>query len=174
MAWTPAAPQAARASGSTLIPGRRRNCRARATTSRGTPRRSASSPRSRAMMAAPSSGTPLVRSTRSPGRAPAVVTSRSLATSPSMAPTTMGRSSPAVISVCPPTSETPISPHASAISAKSPSTLDSVVCPSGKSSVARNHRGRAPRTARSLAFTWTAYRPISSVANVMGSVVATR
>ena len=43
----------------------------------GTPRASSSVSRSRAMMAAPSSGTPLVITTASPTRAPAVVTRRS-------------------------------------------------------------------------------------------------
>ena len=169
-----AAAQASRASGTTLMPGRRRSPRARSITSAGTPRRRASSPRSRARMAAPSSGAPLVRSSVSPTRAPPVVTSRSLATSPSMQPDTMTRGSPAVTSVWPPTRATPSSAHAAASSANSVSTRASDALPSGRSTVARNHSGRAPRTARSLAFTCSAYQPASSVAKVMGSAVATR
>ena len=45
---------------------------------------------------------------------------------------------------------------------------------SGTRRVARNHRGSAPVAAMSLALTWTEYQPISSEANVMGSVLATR
>ncbi len=50
--------------------------------------------------------------------------------------------------------------EAGAIALAEPGRLDGVTAPltagealSGKSSVARNHSGRAPRTARSLAFT---------------------
>ena len=39
--------------------------------------------------------------------------------------------------------------------------------------MARNQRGVPPVHAMSLAFTWTAYRPILLVANVMGSLLAT-
>src|SRR6266446_5513100 len=129
---------------------------------------------SRAVIAAPSSGTPLVSTTASPTRAPPVVTSRSFATSPSIAPTTIGQSRPCVISVWPPTSATSSSSHAAWSWSKSDATAASVVAPGGSRSVARNQRGRAPRTAMSLALTWSAYQPISSVANVIGSVVATR
>ena len=58
------------------------------------------------MMEVPSTGTPFVSTRTSPGRAPPVVTSRALSTSPSMVPTTMGRSSPGVTSVWPPTRAT--------------------------------------------------------------------
>src|SRR5262245_32769841 len=174
MACTRAAAHAARDSATTLMPGARRKPRARSTTSAATPRRTASSPRSRAMMAAPSSGTPLVRSTASPTCAPPVVTSASLPTSPSMVPTTIGRGRPAVTSVWPPTRATLTAAQASATSAKSCSTSPSWLFPSGRSTVARNQRGVAPRTARSLALTCRAYQPISSVVKVMGSVVATR
>src|SRR5207245_5078238 len=110
----------------------------------------------------------------SPTRAPPVVTSLSFATSPSIAPTTIGRSRPCVISVWPPTSATSSSSHAAWSSAKIDVTDASVVVSDGSRSVARNQRGRAPRTAMSLALTWSAYQPISSVAKVIGSVVATR
>src|SRR2546429_3790 len=140
----------------------------------GRPRARSSASFSRAMIAAPSSGTPLVSTTASPTRAPPVVTSRSFATSPSIAPTTIGRSRPCVISVWPPTSATSSSSHAAWSWSKSDATAASVVAPGGSRSVARNQRGRAPRTAMSLALTWSAYQPISSVAKVIGSVVATR
>jgi len=153
IACTRAAPHAARASATTLMPGRRRKSRARLTTSPGTPRRSASTARSRATIAAPSSGTPLVSSSASPGCAPPVVTRRSFATSPSMQPETMARGSPAVTSVWPPIRVTSSSAHASPMSANSPSTASSVAPPSGSRTVARNQSGRAPRTATSLAFT---------------------
>ena len=91
-----------------------------------------------------------------------------------MHPTTMGRGSPAVTSVWPPTSATSSSTQASPSSVKRLSARASLVPPSGRRSVARNHSGRAPRTARSLALTQSAYQPISSVAKVIGSVVATR
>ena len=83
-----------------------------------------------------------------------------------------GRSRPCVTSVWPPTSATSSSSHASASWAKS--AADRVLVGlrrSGSSSVARNQRGRAPRTAMSLALTCSAYQPSSSVANVMGSAV---
>ena len=86
----------------------------------------------------------------------------------------MARGSPAVTSVWPPISATPSSAHASPRSAKRRSTVASVAPPSGRSTVARNHVGRAPRTAMSLALTWSAYQPASSVAKVIGSAVATR
>ena len=126
------------------------------------------------MMEVPSTGTPFVTTRTSPGRAPPVVTSRALSTSPSMVPTTMGRSSPGVTSVWPPTSATPWAWHAAPSWAKSVVTSASVVRPSGRRHVARNHRGTAPRTARSLALTTSAYQPRSSVTNVIGSVVATK
>src|SRR5437870_1400678 len=66
------------------------------------------------------------------------------------------------------------SSHAACRSANRASTEASVVAPAGSSRVARNHRGRAPRTAMSLALTCRAYHPISAVANVMGSLVAMR
>ena len=113
------------------------------------------------MMAAPSSGTPLVMTTASPTLAPPVVTRRSFSTSPSIVPAMIGRSRPCVISVWPPTSVTSSSSHAAWSSAKRASTDASVVAPAGRSSVARNHRARAPRTAMSFAFTWSAYQPIS-------------
>ena len=53
------------------------------------------------------------------------------------------------------------------------STSSRVVARSGSSNVARNQRGRAPAVATSFAFTCTAYQPISSVANVTGSDLAT-
>src|SRR5215472_1864155 len=151
IACTRAAAHAARDSATTLMPGARRKPRARPTTLAATPRRTASSP-----------------------RAPPVVTSASLPTSPSMVPTTIGRGRPAVTSVWPPTRATPSTVQASATSAKSCSTCPSWLFPSGRRTVARNQRGVAPRTARSLALTCRAYQPISSVAKVMGSVVATR
>ncbi len=126
------------------------------------------------MMAAPSRGTPLVRTMASPIRAPPVVTSLSFATSPSMVPIAIGRSSPYVTSVWPPTRATSSSSHAAPSCAKSVVTAASSVRPSGSSRVARNQRGLAPRTAMSFAFTCSAYHASSSVAKVTGSLVATR
>ena len=54
------------------------------------------------------------------------------------------------------------------------STSARSVRPSGSRTVTRNQRGRAPTVAMSLALTCTTYHPILSVANVMGSVFATR
>ena len=54
-----------------------------------------------------------------------------------------------------------------------PRTSASVVRPSGRRSVASIQSGVAPLVATSLAFTWTAYQPISSVAKVMGPVLTT-
>src|SRR5262245_4851912 len=174
MACTVVSSQAISASGRTLSPGVLRKPRARRMTVGEMPSARSSASFSRAMMAAPSSGTPLVMTTASPTRAPPVVTRRSFSTSPSIVPAMIGRSRPCVTSVWPPTSATSSSSHAACSSAKSRSTDASVVEPAGKSSVARNHRGRAPRTAMSLALTWSAYQPTSAVANVIGSLVATR
>ena len=99
MAWTVASSQAISASGSTLSPGLLRNPRARRMTAGETPRARSSASFSRAMMAAPSSGTPLVITIASPTRAPPVVTSLSFSTSPSIVPAMIGRSRPCVISV---------------------------------------------------------------------------
>src|SRR2546425_2080897 len=162
------------ASGRTLSPGVLRNPLALRMAAGETPRARSSVSFSRAMMAAPSSGTPLVITTASPTRAPPVVTSLSFSTSPSIVPATIGRSRPCVISVWPPTRATSSSSQAAWSSVKSASTDASLVAPAGSSSVARNHRGRAPRTAMSFALTCSAYHPISAVANVMGSLVATR
>src|SRR5581483_6658501 len=60
------------------------------------------------------------------------------------------------------------------MSLKMPRTSFVVVRPSGSRSVARNHRGRAPRHATSLALMLTAYQPIRSDVKVMGSVLTTR
>ncbi len=156
MACTRASSHAISASGSTLIPGTRRKFFARLMTAGDTPRARSSASFSRAMMAAPSTGTPFVMTTASPTCAPPVVTSLSLATSPSMVPATIGRVRPCVTSVCPPTSAISSSSHAAASSARSAVAVPSVVVPSGSSSVARNQSGRAPRTATSLALTATA------------------
>src|SRR5256712_4058878 len=174
IACTVASSHAISASGRTLSPGFLRNPLALRIAAGETPRARSSASFSRAMMAAPSSGTPLVITTASPTRAPPVVTSLSLSTSPSIVPATIGRSSPCVISVWPPTSATPSSSHAAWRSAKRASTDAWLVPPGGSSSVARNHRGRAPRTAMSFTLTLSAYHPMSAVANVMGSLVATR
>ena len=117
--------------------------------------------------------TPLVSTMASPGRAPEVVTTSSLAASPSMEPTAMGRGRSYVTSVWPPTRVTPISPQAAATWSKMDSTAVASVC-SGRSRVTMNQRGSAPITARSLALIWTTYQPIRSVAKVMGSVLVTR
>ena len=142
---------------------------------------SGSNPRSRnstafslARMAVASIPNPLVSRTLSPAWSPLDRTRSSRRTSPSIWPTTIGRSSPAVISVWPPHSETPISPAARRSDSKTDRTRASSVRLSGRSSVARNQRGTAPIVATSLALTWTAYRPISSVAKVIGSVFTTR
>jgi len=47
------------------------------------------------------------------------------------------------------------------------------VLPDGSRMTARNHRGRTPITATSLALTMTEKRPISCAVNVIGSVAAT-
>ena len=120
------------------------------------------------MIAAASIGKPLVSSTLSPGHAPPVVISRSGATSPSSVPTTIGRSRPWVISVWPPTSVIPSGAHAARICPKIASASAASARPPGNSTVAIIQRGVAPVVARSLAFTWTAYQPIWSVAKVIG------
>ena len=106
---------------------------------------------------------PPVSASRSPGRAPAGVIRSARLTSPSMVPQTMGRGSPAVTSVWPPTMLAPTSAQAAWAWAKMASASSAVAAPSGSSRVARNQRGAAPAVARSLALTWTAYQPISSV-----------
>ena len=136
--------------------------------------RLSSSPFTLAMMDVASTATPFVSRISSPTRAPAVRTSRSFATSPSICPTTIGRSSPYVTSVCPPQSVMRYRRQAAASCAKIASTIASVVLPSGNSNVAKNHFGVAPRVAKSFALITIAYQPMSSATNVIGSVLATR
>ena len=99
IACTAASSHAISASGRTLSPGAFRKPLARRIAAGDTPRARNSASFSRAMMAAPSSGTPLVITTASPTRAPPVVTSLSFSTSPSIVPATIGRLRPCVISV---------------------------------------------------------------------------
>ena len=91
--------------------------------------------------------------------------------SPSIAPHTMGRGRPIVTSVCPPITSTPNSSAASFTWSKMAAAPPESI-PSGKSTVARNHRGVPPLAATSLALTFTAYQPMRSVANVTGSAFA--
>ena len=124
-------------------------------------------------MPVPSSPAALVITTRSPGRMPAVVTRRSLATRPVMVPTTTGCVTADVTSVWPPVTPTFSSRQAESICMKRSRTAASVA-DGGSSRHAWNHAGRAPIVATSLALTWTAYQPGRAVVNVTGSVVATR
>ena len=169
---TPPVACAARASGTTLMPGACRKLAARSITSPATPAASSCGRASRASNDVPSMAIPLVRITRSPGRAPAVVTSSPFATSPSIVPEMIGRGRPSVISVWPPIMVTPSASHASESWSNIRSTSAGEM-PTGSNAVARNHFGSAPQHATSFAFTWTAYQPIKSVAKVTGSLFAT-
>ena len=124
-------------------------------------------------MPVPSSPAVLVITTRSPGCIPAVVTRRSLATTPVMVPTTTGCVTAGVTSVWPPVTLTFNSRQATSICVKRSRTAASVA-DGGSSRPVWNHAGRAPMVATSLALTCTAYQPGRSVVNVTGSVVATR
>ena len=173
IAFTAAVLRAIRAALKTLMPGVNKNDFARSMTVRDTPFAVSVSSASRASIDAPSIAMPCVSTMLSPTCAPEVSTTSSFATSPSIAPMAIGRGRSYVISVWPPMSVMPSESHASSSCAKIASVCASVV-PSGSSSVAINQRGVAPITARSLALTCTRYHPIRSVANVIGSVLATR
>jgi hypothetical protein len=92
---------------------------------------------------------------------------------PNQAPARIGRPRPCVTSVWPPITDAPISRHAALSPVAMPWTKCGVVWPSGSSIVTRSQRGSAPVVARSLAFTWTRYQAISSLANVIGSALKT-
>ncbi len=91
---------------------------------------------------------------------------------PSIAPETIGRGRPGVISVWPPQSPAPTSRQAASRSRKIDSASSGSAPSSGRRTVARNQRGRAPRQATSFAFTYTTCRPIDSAVNVTGSAAA--
>ena len=166
-----AGPRAAASAGSTTeIPGvSRADPAASVTRAETVARRSAD--RTSARTAAPSTGAGPIWTTESPGRSPPVGTVRSLAI-PSICPTTSGWRTARVTSVCPPTSTAPTRSSACRIPAKSASA-SSRVEPSGSSTHARNHRGRAPVTATSFALTSTACAPTPAPVRVMGSVATT-
>ena len=106
------------------------------------------------MMAVASTAIPLVSSTASPGTRPEERTTFPQSTSPSICPTTMGRSMPWVISVCPPQTVIPSCRAASSIERNTDSIRASVACSSGRMTEARKKRGVAPMAATSLALTW--------------------
>ena len=152
-AWAPAT-RATRAASTTLMPGSARKSRARASTA-ASRRPAKASPFSRATKAVASMAAPPVRMAASPGRAPALESGSRPSRSPSIVPQTIGRSRPAVHSVCPPTRRTSSRRQASAKSAKTASTASGSAS-TGRRSVAMKNRGRAPHTATSFALTVTA------------------
>lgn len=157
----------------TLIPGLNSRSIALSMVACSTPDFSNATGTSRARIDVPSKAIPLVRIILSPTLASAVCTTRFFSTSPRRAPTAIGLDSPWVISECPPIREIPNSSQASTIWSNVEFTACSPV-PSGNNNVVISQRGVAPITAKSLALTWTRYQPIKSVANVIGSVFATR
>ena len=161
------------ASRTMLMPGSWSSPAARVITLLSTPAARRRSPASRARMAVPSMPTPPVRMMALPGRIPDDRVSAPFRTSPSIVPTTMGRSMPRVTSVWPPISVTPISAQASRVC--NMISCGSVVGePSGRMTVMTSQRGVPPIAAMSLAFTCAAYQPSSAVANVTGSELTTR
>ena len=130
------------------------------------------SPNSLAMMAVPSMATPLVNSTRSPFSIRRLSIRSLRETVPAIMPATMGLTTASVISVCPPHNVIPQCRQYCLSSSNTLLICDGVV-PQGKKSVARNHLGIAPEVAMSLALIKTAYCPMESVANVIGSDFST-
>ena len=130
------------------------------------------SPNSLAIIAVPSTATPLVNSTRSPGAILRLSIRWLRVTVPAIIPVTTGRVTASVISVCPPHR---VMSHFLQKNFSSSMTwlISEGVTPGGNSRVVSSHRGLAPDVAISLALIKTAYWPMESVAKVMGSDLST-